>query len=106
MLAIWIAYTVAATRTLPANHNVFTEISVAKIPYLVFYVALTLMTAASAMWRWSLIPVLGVLTNLYLIAGLGHHNWLRFILWCLIGLAIYFGYGFWHSRLNRAGVRE
>jgi amino acid transporter len=48
----------------------------------------------------SLIPVLGVLINLYLMTELGLQNWIRFIIWCLIGFAIYFGYGFRKSRLS------
>ena len=101
MPVIWGAYTAATVGTLPENHNIFAGLSIAKLPYLVFYAALTGMTVTSAVWSWSLIPVLGVLSNLYLIAGLGHHNWMRFLLWCAIGLTIYFTYGFWHSKLNR-----
>lgn len=99
--AIFIAYTIAMFSGLPSNHNVFVDPSLAKVPYIAFYVLLCGMTAFTFVARLSLIPVLGVLTNLYLIAGLGHHNWMRFLLWCIIGLAVYFGYGFWHSRLNR-----
>jgi len=49
-----------------------------------------------------LIPVLGVITNLYLIAGLGAINWLLFLGWCSVGLAVYFLYGFWNSRLRQS----
>lgn len=102
MPAIWLAYTVASLGPLPENHNVFAGLSADKLPYVVFYLVLTLMTVTTTLWKWSLLPVLGVLSNLYLIAGLGHHNWLRFLLWCAVGLVIYFGYGFWHSKLNRS----
>ncbi len=50
--------------------------------------------------RWSIIPVMGVLINLYLIAGLGHNNWYRFIVWCLVGFVVYFAYGYWNSKLR------
>ena len=85
---------------LPQSHNAFRDLNYEKLPYIVFYLALTGMTVATAVWRWSLIPVFGVLSNLYLIAGLGHYNWIRFLVWLAIGLVIYFGYGFWHSRLG------
>ena len=49
----------------------------------------------------SLIPVLGVLINLYLMTELGLQNWVRFLLWCLLGFAIYFGYGFRKSHLSQ-----
>ena len=110
VLATWVIYTVAMAGwlqesygfVLPKNHNAFRDLSYDKLPYIVFYLALSGMTLATAVWRWSLIPVFGVLSNFYLIAGLGHQNWVRFFAWLAIGLVIYFGYGFWHSRLNQA----
>lgn len=114
VLATWAIYTVAMAGWLqsrygfflPENHNAFRNLTYEKLPYIFFYVALTGMTVATFAWRWSLIPVLGVLTNLYLIAGLGHHNWVRFLAWLAIGLVIYFGYGFWNSRLNQTAKTE
>ena len=114
VLATWAIYTVAMAGWLessygfflPENHNAFRNITYEKTPYIIFYIALTVLTATTFAWRWSLIPVLGVLTNLYLIAGLGHHNWVRFFAWLAIGLVIYFGYGFWHSRLNQVSKSE
>ncbi|MFA5162245.1 MAG: amino acid permease [Elusimicrobiales bacterium] len=38
-------------------------------------------------------PILGILFCVYLMAGLGGTTWLRFVLWLIIGLAIYFLYG-------------
>ncbi len=109
VLATWAFYTVAMAGWLessygfflPENHNAFSNLTYEKLPYIVFYLALTCMTVATFAWNWSLIPVFGVLTNLYLIAGLGHHNWVRFLAWLAIGLVIYFSYGYWHSRLNQ-----
>ncbi|RDC66470.1 amino acid permease [Adhaeribacter pallidiroseus] len=47
----------------------------------------------------SLIPVLGLLTNLYLMTELGITNWSRFLLWLALGLIIYFSYSYRHSKL-------
>lgn len=47
-----------------------------------------------------LVPVMGVLVNLALMAGLGWSNWLRLFVWMGLGLAIYFGYSRHHSRLR------
>jgi len=44
-----------------------------------------------------LVPVLGILTNLFLMSGLGWSNWARLVVWLVIGLAIYFGYSRRHS---------
>lgn len=51
-----------------------------------------------------LVPVLGVLVNLALMAGLGWSNWLRLFIWMGLGLAIYFGYSRHHSRLRTVPV--
>lgn len=72
------------------------------IPHAVFFVV-TITISVLAVWRqWSLIPVLGLVTNLYLMAELGWTNWMRFLLWLLIGLMIYFGYSIRKSKLNMA----
>ena len=48
----------------------------------------------------SLIPVLGLLVNMYLMTQMGAMNWERFLYWCLAGLLIYFGYSYRKSKLN------
>jgi APA family basic amino acid/polyamine antiporter len=49
-----------------------------------------------------LLPALGALSCVGLIAYLPPTSWLRFFLWLLVGLAVYFAYGFRHSRLRKA----
>src|SRR5436853_2868698 len=44
-----------------------------------------------------LVPILGILTCLLLIFSLPYENWVRLIIWLLIGLVIYFLYGRRHS---------
>jgi len=46
------------------------------------------------------LPIASVLVNLGLMAGLGMDNWLRLIVWLLIGMLIYFGYSRSHSKLQ------
>jgi hypothetical protein len=50
--------------------------------------------------RWSLIPVLGLLSCTYLMTELGLTNWIRFGIWLLVGFVIYFFYGYANSKLN------
>lgn len=69
------------------------------VPVLVFIIVSVILTWFAVVRKYSLIPVLGLLTNLYLMAQLGTTNWLRFLLWLLIGLVIYFGYGRRRSRI-------
>jgi APA family basic amino acid/polyamine antiporter len=51
-----------------------------------------------------LVPIMGVAANLFLMAGLGRDNWLRLLVWLVIGLIIYFVYSRKHSLLNKPGV--
>jgi APA family basic amino acid/polyamine antiporter len=44
-------------------------------------------------------PLISVAACLYLMVQLPRITWIRFGLWLLVGLAIYFMYGKWHSRL-------
>src|SRR5215813_2727435 len=44
-----------------------------------------------------LTPILGILTCLLLMFSLPAENWYRLIIWLLVGLVIYFGYGRRHS---------
>ncbi|GAB3808669.1 hypothetical protein GCM10028819_48210 [Spirosoma humi] len=52
-------------------------------------------------YNFSLLPVIGVLTNLYLMTELGSSNWQIFGIWLVIGLVIYFSYGFRESKLAK-----
>ena len=47
------------------------------------------------------VAILGVITCGAMIYGLGPENWLRLIIWLVIGLFIFFGYSRKHSNLNR-----
>jgi APA family basic amino acid/polyamine antiporter len=49
------------------------------------------------------VPLLGVLVCAAMIFGLGWTNWLRLIIWLLLGFVIYFGYSKKHSKLNKDG---
>jgi basic amino acid/polyamine antiporter, APA family len=48
-----------------------------------------------------LVPVAGALICLAMIAGLGIENWLRLIIWLVIGMVVYFGYSKKHSKVQR-----
>ncbi len=64
--------------------------------YLVLTVALIVQCFRRSL---SLLPVLGLLSCGYLMTELGWTNWVRFLIWLLIGLALYFFYGYRHSKL-------
>jgi APA family basic amino acid/polyamine antiporter len=49
-----------------------------------------------------LVPILGIVVALYLMASLPGDTWLRLIVWLVIGLVIYFTYGRHHSKVTLA----
>jgi APA family basic amino acid/polyamine antiporter len=49
-----------------------------------------------------LVPILGVIVNLALMAGLGLITWAAFLIWMGIGLVVYFSYGRKTSALQNA----
>lgn len=70
-------------------------------PLLVCFWLVWLGLAISAFkYKFSLIPVLGILFNLYLMTELGISNWLMFLIWLALGLVIYFCFGYRHSKLS------
>ncbi|HEY2394077.1 MAG TPA: amino acid permease [Candidatus Angelobacter sp.] len=49
-----------------------------------------------------LVPILGIIISGYLMANLPWETWVRLIVWLVIGMVIYFGYGRSHSRVQKA----
>ena len=48
------------------------------------------------------VPILGVISNGYMMYKLGWINWARLIVWLFIGLVVYFTYSRYHSRVQAA----
>ncbi len=69
--------------------------------HLLFIIICFVFTLVAVVKQWSLIPTLGLLVNLYLMSQLGWTNWARFFVWLLIGLVVYFSYGYRHSLLRK-----
>jgi amino acid transporter len=71
-----------------------------KIPMWIFLISLL----GFAIWSWrqnlSLIPLLGLVSCLYMMAELSVWNWIYFTIWLLIGLLIYFSFSRKNSKLN------
>ena len=72
-----------------------------KIPLIVYVMLVAGLVVTTLIKKLSLIPVLGLLSCAYLMTELGITNWVRFGIWLLVGLVIYFIYGMKHSNLNR-----
>ncbi|MFN8344242.1 MAG: amino acid permease [Spirosomataceae bacterium] len=72
----------------------------AQWPELLFWVVFVFLAIQSYRLRLSLIPTLGLLTCLYMMAQMGWKNWFWFGIWQLAGLVIYLTYGYRHSQLS------
>lgn len=67
----------------------------------VFWAVWLALSVMSFKYNFSLLPIFGILTNLYLMTELGWTNWRMFIIWMSIGLVIYFAYGYKNSKLAK-----
>ncbi len=84
--------------------NVTWDVISGKVPYIMFGLLFAITAILSFMHSYSLIPVLGFLSCSYLLCESGTTNWERFLVWLLIGLAIYFLYGKKKSKLAQQGL--
>jgi len=71
-----------------------------KIPMWIFLIVLVGLTVWSFKSNLSLIPLLGLICCLYMMAELSVWNWIYFGVWLLIGLVIYFSFSRKNSKLN------
>ena len=71
-------------------------------PYWLFVIYSVLITWYAFRMNLSLLPLLGLTMCVYLMSALTVDNWLRFGIWLVIGLIIYFVYSFEHSKLHVA----
>ena len=83
------------------NHAslILNEDSSCNFPMIVFYLVWITIAIFSYIKNFSLIPVLGLLSCCYLLTGMGWTNWIMFGVWLVIGLVVYFLYGYKKSKL-------
>lgn len=72
-----------------------------KIPMWIFFFICCAITYYCIKKNLSLIPVLGLMCCLYMMCELGISNWIGFGIWLIVGLVVYFCYGYRHSKLNQ-----
>jgi hypothetical protein len=70
------------------------------LPHWIFILVSLFMVYLAFKHKLSLIPLLGLMSCLYMMSELGLKNWVGFGIWLLVGLIIYFFYGFRKSHLN------
>ncbi len=70
-----------------------------KIPMWIFFFVCLVLAYYAFKYNLSMIPLMGLLSCLYMMSELGVSNWLGFGIWLVIGLVIYFSYGYRKSKL-------
>ncbi|MGZ3925406.1 MAG: amino acid permease [Mucilaginibacter sp.] len=70
-------------------------------PNYLFFILIVVISGYTFIRNFSLIPVLGLMSCFYLMTELGYTNWLRFLIWLVVGLVIYFTYSYKHSLMGK-----
>ena len=74
--------------------------------FLVFVLILIIISIATFIRNYSLIPILGALCCMYLLIEIPAISWLWFFVWMAIGLAVYTFYGKKNSVLSKQIANE
>lgn len=77
----------------------FMDAATPNISSIIFWIAAIILSVAAFVKKYSLIPLMGLITCLYLLTGMTKSNWVWFLGWLGIGLIIYFLYGYKKSKL-------
>ncbi|MGN6211770.1 amino acid permease [Parafilimonas sp.] len=72
------------------------------ISSIIFWCIMIMLAITAFFKNWSLIPLLGLSTCMYLLTGMTGENWAWFGSWLALGLIIYFSYGYRKSKLAAA----
>jgi amino acid transporter len=101
LIAIVLIFSYAQETILEWKSLSILEIIEHKMLVIIFWLTWLGLSIYSFKMNFSLLPVVGILINLYLMTELGASNWIIFVIWLVIGLAVYFMYGYKHSKLNK-----
>ena len=82
-----------------AGKKTFMDMAITNISLIIFWISALLLAAFAFFKKYSLIPLMGVITCMYLLTGMSKSNWVWFIGWLVLGILIYFLYGYKKSKL-------
>jgi APA family basic amino acid/polyamine antiporter len=90
------------------NKISFMDAATPNISLIIFWLSAILLCFFAFIKRFSLIPLMGLITCLYLLTGMTKSNWAWFLSWLLLGIIFYFLYGYKKSKLAlaAAAIRE
>jgi len=78
----------------------FMDVATPNITLIIFWLSAVLLAIVAFIKKYSLIPLMGLITCMYLLTGMTKDNWAWFLGWLAIGLVIYFLYGYKKSKLS------
>ena len=81
------------------SKNDTTQRKTNKISLVIFWLFMIVLSVMSFVKSYSLIPLMGVSTCVYLLTGMSKSNWVWFGGWLVLGIIIYFLYGYKKSKL-------
>ena len=79
--------------------NVSESNASSNVSSIIFWIVMIILSITAFAKNLSLIPLLGLSTCLYLLTGMTGNNWAWFSSWLVLGLIVYFSYGYRKSRL-------
>ena len=90
------------------NKISFMDAATPNISLIIFWLSAIILSVIAFIKKFSLIPLMGLITCLYLLTGMTKSNWAWFLSWLLIGIIFYFLYGYKKSKLAlaSAAIRE
>jgi len=77
----------------------FMDAATPNISLIIFWVSAIVLSVVTFIKKYSLIPLMGLITCMYLLTGMTKSNWAWFLGWLLIGIVFYFLYGYKKSKL-------
>jgi APA family basic amino acid/polyamine antiporter len=77
----------------------YLDVATPNVSLIVFWIIAVLLATVTYFKKYSLIPLMGLITCLYLLTGMTKSNWAWFLGWLAIGLIIYLLYGYKKSKL-------
>lgn len=84
----------------PQGHMTWAMIS-PKVPFFLFGITFAATTLLTFVKNYSIIPVMGFLCCTYLLSESGVTNWERFLVWLVLGMLLYFTYGYKNSKIGK-----
>ena len=67
----------------------------------IFWAGALILSILTVIRKYSLLPILGLISCFYLMAQETHRVWMRFVIWLVVGLTIYFLYSYKNSKLAK-----